>query len=98
MGVKFKENTYTTKELNGNENYDKSFLSIIFSFRSLLEKEKLLAETLKIKIYRVGENDTYSSLAKHSPIPFDPESQLRLLNGDFPEGKLEAGKLIKLVK
>ena len=86
------------KELNGNENYDKTFLSIIYSFRSLLEKEKLLAETLKIKIYRVDENDTYSSLAKHSPIPFDPESQLRLLNGDFPEGKLEAGKLIKLVK
>ena len=46
----------------------------------------------------LNENDTYSSLAKDSPIPFDPEGQLRLLNGDFPKGKLKAGQLIKLVK
>jgi hypothetical protein len=37
-------------------------------------------------------------LAEKSPIPFDPEQRLRLLNGDYPTGNLQMGALIKLVE
>ena len=80
------------------ENYDDNFLSIINSFRSLEDSETKLTKPLRIKIYRVKEKDTYSSLAKKSPIPFDPEKKLRLLNGDFPNKKLTVNRFIKLVE
>ena len=53
---------------------------------------------LRIKSYRVKKGDTYSSLAEKSPIPFDPEQRLRLLNGDYPNGILQVGILIKIVE
>ena len=80
------------------ETYDKHFLNIINSFSGLKESEKALTKPLKIKIYKVGRSDTYSSLAKDSPIPFDPEEKLRLLNGDYPDQELKVGRFIKLVE
>ena len=80
------------------ETYDKHFLNIINSFSRLKESEKALIKPLKIKIYEVGRSDTYSSLAKDSPIPFDPEEKLRLLNGDYPDQELKVGRFIKLVE
>ena len=77
---------------------DKRFQFIVNSFRSLKETEKKLVEPLRLKLYKVRKGDTYSSLAKRSPIPFDPESKLRLLNGDYPEGNLQKGQLIKIVE
>ena len=47
--------------------------------------------------YVVKEGDTYKKLAKKSNIPNDPEDQLRLLNGDYPEEELVVGQTIKIV-
>ena len=69
----------------------------VSSFRDLKRNELKLAESLKIKIYKVKKGDTYSSLSDKSPISYDPESKLRLLNGDYPDGKLLPGRLIKIV-
>lgn len=82
----------------GIEDYDGNFLSIINSFRGLKDSDKKLTQPLRIKIYKVKPNDTYVSLAKKSPIPYDPEKKLRLLNGDYPMGQLKAGNLIKLIE
>ena len=78
-------------------NFVNEFNSIISSFRDLKRNELKLAESLKIKIYKVKKGDTYSSLSDKSPISYDPESKLRLLNGDYPDGKLLPGRLIKIV-
>tara|TARA_B100001167_G_scaffold190842_1_gene158772 strand:- start:2425 stop:3864 length:1440 start_codon:yes stop_codon:yes gene_type:complete len=80
------------------QKYDNYFLDIINSFRGLKENEKKLTKPLRIKIYKVKPNDSYISLAKNSPIPFDPEKKLRLLNGDYPDKKIVVGRLIKLVE
>ena len=57
-----------------------------------------LTKPLLIKSYKVAKGDSYSSLARKSSIPFDPESRLRLLNGDYPEGNLEVDTWIKIVE
>ena len=80
------------------QKYDNYFLDIINSFRGLKENEKRLTKPLRIKVYKVKPKDSYKSLAKNSPIPFDPEKKLRLLNGDYPDKKILAARLIKLVE
>ena len=91
---------YGTAEKNGFDisTFDKQFLSIIQSFRDLKESELELTKPLLIKSYKVAKGDSYSSLARKSSIPFDPESRLRLLNGDYPEGNLEVDTWIKIVE
>jgi len=91
---------YGTTEKNGLDigEFDNQFLSIIESFRDLKATEIELTEPLLIKSYKVARGDSYSSLARKSPIPFDPESRLRLLNGDYPDGDLEVDAWIKIVE
>ena len=91
---------YGTTEKNGLDigEFDNQFLSIIKSFRDLKATEIELTEPLLIKSYKVARGDSYSSLARKSPIPFDPESRLRLLNGDYPDGDLEVDAWIKIVE
>ena len=91
---------YGTTEKNGLDigEFDNQFLSIIESFRDLKATEIELTEPLLIKSYKVARGDSYSSLARKSPIPFDPESRLRLLNGDYPDGNLEVDAWIKIVE
>ena len=61
------------------------------------ERGELLSKPLAIQKYVVKEGDTYKKLAKKSNIPNDPEDQLRLLNGDYPEEELVVGQTIKIV-
>ena len=91
---------YGTTEQNGFDinRFDSQFLAIIESFRGLNSSESKLAKPLRIKSYRVKKGDTYSLLAEKSPIPFDPEQRLRLLNGDYPTGILQAGSLVKIIE
>ena len=91
---------YGTTEKNGFDigEFDNQFLSIIESFRDLKTTEFELTKPLLIKSYKVARGDSYSLLAGKSPIPFDPESKLRLLNGDYPDGNLDVGTWIKIVE
>ena len=56
-------------------NFVNEFNSIISSFRDLKRNELKLAESLKIKIYKVKKGDTYSSLSDKSPISYDQVRQ-----------------------
>jgi len=51
-----------------------------------------------IRLVRVGEGTTYEGLARNVRIRHDPEPELRLLNGDYPEGEPEPGSLVKVVR
>ena len=78
--------------------FDTEFLNIINSFRNLVAEERVLSKPLRLNIYRVQEGDSYKSLASKSSININAEDQLRLINGDYPDKTLEAGRLIKIVQ
>tara|TARA_Y100001970_G_scaffold197694_1_gene240482 strand:- start:23 stop:1447 length:1425 start_codon:yes stop_codon:yes gene_type:complete len=89
---------YLKEGLDSFNKYDSAFLKIINTFNQLDERGRELSKPLRIKKYIVKEGDTYRELAKLSKIHYNPEDQLRLLNGDFPDDKLFAGESIKLVQ
>ena len=88
---------YLKEELDSFSEYDSNFLEIINTFNVLDERGKELSKPLRIKKYIVRSGDTYKKLAAESNIPYNPEDQLRLLNGDFPNNPLVAGQSIKIV-
>jgi len=102
LAVIFRENNIyqfygTVKREAKFKDFDDKFLSIIESFSNLDSKGKLFAKPLRIKSYKVKKGDTYSNLAKTSSIPYDPEDQLRLLNGHYPKGELSVNTVIKII-
>ena len=78
--------------------YDQFFLEIIESLDRLDKRGKEFSRPLKLVNYRIKKDDSYEALAKKSSIPYDAEQRLRLLNGDYPDKPLIAGKEIKLVE
>ncbi len=88
----------TTKEAKEFNHFDKDFIDTAVSFHRLRKNEKRLAKAEKIEIVTVTKKDSYAKWALTSRITNSPESQLRLLNGDYPQGKLEPGTQAKRVK
>jgi predicted Zn-dependent protease len=68
------------------------------SFRPLTEADKALATVQRIKLIRAEAGTRYASLAARSPIQFHAEEQLRLLNGQYPDGEPAPGQLLKIVE
>ena len=86
------------KDRDGDfSSYDLQFMNIIKSLRSLPEKELKYSQPLRIKTYKVRQGETYESIASTSSITLNPEDQLRLLNGDYPDKELTVGRVIKIV-
>ena len=77
--------------------YDLQFMNIIKSIRSLTQRELKYSQPLRIKTYKVRQGETYESIASTSSITLNPEDQLRLLNGDYPDKELTVGRVIKIV-
>ena len=73
-------------------------MGIINSFRTLNENEKDLSKPLKHASYKVQAGDTYDYLASKSNINLNAEDQLRLINGDYPDKELTAGRVIKIIQ
>ena len=87
------------KDRDGDfSSYDLQFMNIIKSLRSLTEKELKYSQPLRIKTYKVRQGETYESIASTSSITLNPEDQLRLLNGDYPDKELTVGRVIKIVE
>ena len=83
------------------ETYDKQFFAVSGSFRQLSglsNKQKALAEPLKISIMVANADTTYAELVKQSPLDQVSEVQLRLFNQQYPTGQPRPGQLIKIVK
>ena len=88
---------YLKEGFDSFDEHDPTFIKIINTFNQLDERGKELSKPLKIKKYTAQKGDSYKKLAEISNIPYNPEEQLRLLNGDFPNDPLIAGQSIKIV-
>jgi len=78
--------------------FDVDFLSTAKSFHRLAKDEQHLAKALNLGIVTVSKQDNYASWARKSRISNSPLLQLKLLNGHYPNGELQLGKLAKRVK
>ena len=77
---------------------DPQFLAAAASLHPLSAGEKQLARGLHIRVMKIHRGQTFSSLAKRSPLPDYPEQTLRLINDRYPDGKLQPGDEIKLIQ
>ena len=68
------------------------------TMRTITYADLKVANTERIVLYEAQPGDTYEALAKQTPITANGANELRLLNGDFPNGEPRAGDRIKLVK
>ena len=77
--------------------YDSLFLKSGHSFRSLRENEKQHSNARRL-VVKTYSKQRYSSLAKKSRLNHLAESQIRLLNSDYPSGKPQPGELFKTIE
>ncbi len=76
---------------------DATLLKINRSY-SRLSKEKIAEiKSPKLVIVKAKAGDSYTALAKKSPLSYDAENLLRLLNRAFPKGEIIAGQPIKVI-
>ncbi|NOQ77549.1 MAG: M48 family metalloprotease [Methylococcaceae bacterium] len=78
--------------------FDVEFLSTAKSLRILRKDEQHLAKALNLEVVHVAKGDNYAAWARKSRISNSPLLQLKLLNGHYPSGELQAGALAKRVK
>lgn len=77
--------------------YDEQILSTGKSFRRLGPDEKALSRARHLRVIPF-KGQTYTELARQSGLNHLAESQLRLLNEDYPRGEPSKGSLIKIVE
>lgn len=80
------------------ESVDDQFMQTIRSFRPLMEKDRQLAQPMRLQLVRAKAGQRFADLAKDSPLPKDAEATLRLLNHRYPSGEPSAGEWLKLVR
>ncbi len=81
----------------GKVSADREYIGTIFSTDRMTREEASLAQPPVVKVVEAESNTTISSLAKDSALPAFAEQRLRLINGLYPSGEPEAGKLIKTI-
>lgn len=77
---------------------DGLFMSAIQTFRNLRTSEYPLAEPYRIKVVKVTEETKLEDYAKGVPVEKYQKEELQLLNGLYPNGKLQPGQHIKVVE
>ncbi|MDH5353055.1 MAG: M48 family metalloprotease [Gammaproteobacteria bacterium] len=87
-----------TSKKDAFKTLDTQFLKINQSFSRLSAKETTSITSPVLTVIQTGKGDSFQSLAKSSPINYEAESILRLLNGAFPDGHLVAGQRLKIIK
>jgi predicted Zn-dependent protease len=76
---------------------DRSFREAIGSFRRMTVAESKHAKPLRLKIVKVGPNDTVERLAARMAVADHPAERFRVLNGLDPKDRLRPGDVVKLV-
>ena len=78
---------------------DGNYISTIFSFARLRTRaEYELTRPPRIQVRQAQPDTDIAGLATESAIPNFQEQQLRLLNGLYPAGDIEAGQTYKTVQ
>ncbi len=100
--VYFQDNAYVfagaRKDENDNRKYRTEFLNAALSTRALSAEERALARARRIALLVATAETGYPALAARSGLGGYAEAQLRLINGDYPEGNPEPGRLMKTVE
>lgn len=78
--------------------YRNELKATINSFRSLSAEERQRARPYVIRVVRAQPGMTMAQLAATSPLGKSAEAQLRLMNGLYPTGEPEPGRMLKLVQ
>lgn len=68
------------------------------SFHRLDPSEAVLARPLHLRVITARAGEHYRDLAQGSPLGADSEIYLRLINADYPQGTLSAGRPVKIVE
>lgn len=81
--------------LNGHRD---EIIRTVKSFHAISPDERQMIKPLSLHVITARAGDTFSSLAKDSPLGQSAEDYLRLINADYPSGEPKPGDLIKLVR
>jgi predicted Zn-dependent protease len=73
-------------------------VATVNSLRSISAAERKLAQPLKLRVITAKRGTTFAELARTSPLGNSAASQLRLLNGLYPNGEPTAGQPLKIVE
>ncbi len=88
-----------TREADAFERFDGRFLDIVASLETLDAEQRRKAEPPEIDVIEAEAGQTYADWARLAPASVaDAADQLRLLNGDFPDGEPQAGDLVKILR
>ncbi len=77
---------------------DGLFQSTIQTLRNLKPSEYPLAQPYRLKVVQATESTKLAEYAKNVPVEKYQKEELELLNGVYPNGKLQPGQLIKVVE
>ena len=77
---------------------DRQVYDMIKSFRKLNKNEIKLATAKHLELVRAKPGESFASLAKKLKLGRYGEEQLRLINGLYPNGEPQSGKLIKIIR
>jgi len=78
--------------------FDTAILNTAKSFHRLTKNEEILAKPLRVKVVKATNETRFSDLAIQSPLESHAESQLRLLNANYPNGEPQKGELLKVIE
>ncbi len=78
--------------------FESEFDQVVHSFHRLSTPEEKNIRPWQIRYWTVAPGWTYARLATISPLGKYAEAQLRLLNGDYPDGELHSGRRIRIIE
>ncbi len=76
---------------------DSELLKINQSFTRLSDEQMAAIDSPTLRVVKAGKTDSFSALAQQSPISYDAESTLRLLNRAFPTGNITPKQSLKII-
>ncbi len=68
------------------------------SMRAFVDADRAASEPLRIRIISATAATRYAELARRSPLGRTAESQLRLMNAQYPSGEPVAGQKLKVIE
>jgi predicted Zn-dependent protease len=86
------------KDNDAFQRLDASFLAAARSLHALTDKERAIAEGLRLRVIKVRAGESFATLAKRSPLNDYAELTLRLINDKFASGEPVAGELLKIIE
>jgi predicted Zn-dependent protease len=77
---------------------DSQFQTTMRGVHPLTDKERVIAQGLRVKIIKAKTGERFAELAKRSPLNSYAELTLRLINDKFPSGEPAPGESVKVIE